>query len=139
MVREFTRDDDWRVTIVFDAMVENEFASSPEFAEKFERGVTLAASLISHFIRAGVETRLVTVPAPDSTTGVSDSGFGVGNAHSYKMYYQLARIAPATDADSDFAPAPALSDDPFLIAIASASRAPQLNGPATEFIALEEI
>jgi uncharacterized protein (DUF58 family) len=139
MVREFTRDDDWRVTIVFDALVENESASAPEFAEKFERGVTLAASLISHFIRAGVETRLVTVPAPDSTTAVGDSGFGVGNAHSYKMFYQLALIAPATEADVERDAQPAPSDDPFLIVIASASRAPYLNGRAAEFIALEEI
>ena len=138
MVREFTRDDDWRVTIAFDARVEKESASAPEFAEKFERGVTLAASLISHFIRAGVETRLITVLAPDSTTGGSDSGFGVGNAHSYKMFYQLARIAPATEADVGRDPSPARSDDPFLIVIASASRAPHLNGRAAEFIALEE-
>src|SRR4029453_13535247 len=108
MVREFTRDDDQRVTIVFNALVDNESALSPEFAEKFERGVPLAASLISHFIRPGVETRLVTVPSPDSTIGLSDSGFGVGNAHSYKMYYQLALIAPATEADveADAQPCP---------------------------------
>jgi uncharacterized protein (DUF58 family) len=139
MVREFTRDDDWRVTIVFDALVESESASAPEFDEKFERGVTLAASLISHFIRAGVETRLVTVPASDSTIGVNDSGFGVGNAHSYKMYYQLAQIAPATEAYVERHAQPAPSDDPFLIVIASASRAPHLKSRAAEFIALEEI
>jgi len=139
MVREFTRDDDWRVTIVFDARVEKETASAPEFAEKFEHGVTLAASLISHFIRAGVETRLITIPAPDSTTDVSDSGFGVGNAHSYKMFYQLARIEPATEADVARDTQTAPSDDPFLIVIASASRAQHLNGRAAEFIALEEI
>jgi uncharacterized protein (DUF58 family) len=139
MVREFTRDDDWRVTIVFDARVENDSALAPEFAEKFERGVTMAASLVSHFIRAGVETRLITIPEPDSTTGMSDSGFGVGNAHSYKMFYQLARIAPATEADVDRDAQPAPSDDPFLIVIASASSAMRLNGRAAEFIALEEI
>ncbi|HEV2667377.1 MAG TPA: DUF58 domain-containing protein, partial [Blastocatellia bacterium] len=139
MVREFTRDDDWRVTIVFDARVEKESASAPEFAEKFERGVTLAASLISHFICAGVETRLITVPAPESITGGNDSGFGIGKAHSYKMFYQLARIAPATEPDVGRDQAPARSDDPFLIVIASASRASHLNWRATEFITLEEL
>ena len=139
MVREFTRDDDWRVTIAFDTQVEKESASAPEFAEKFERGVTLAASLISQFISAGVETRLITFLASDSTTGGSDSGFGVGNAHSYKMFYQLARIAPATEADVGRDPSPVRSDDPFLIVIASASRAPHLNWRAAEFIVLEEI
>jgi len=139
MVREFTRDDDWRVTIVFDAQVEKESASAPEFDEKFERGVTLAASLISHFICAGVETRLITVPAPDSITVGNDSGFGMGNAHSYKMFYQLARIAPVTEMDVGRDPAPARSDDPFLIVIASASRASHLHGRATEFINFEEL
>ena len=93
MVREFTRDDDWRVTILFDARVKKELASTPEFAEKFERGVTLAASLISHFVRAGAETRLI--------TSEGDSGFGLGNSHSYKMFYQLARLAPVTDPVTD--------------------------------------
>jgi uncharacterized protein (DUF58 family) len=139
MVREFTRDDDWRVTIVFDAWVEEESTSTPEFAEKFERGVTLAASLISHFIRAGVETRLITVPTPDSITGGNDSGFGMGNAHSYKMFYQLARIAPATEADVGRDRRAAQSDDLFLIVIGSASRASHLNARAAEFITFEEL
>jgi uncharacterized protein (DUF58 family) len=141
MVREFTRDDDWRVTIAFDARIDKESASTPEFAEKFERGVTLAASLISHFIRAGVETRLITIPAPDSITGGNDSGFGMGYAHSYKMFYQLARIAPATEADVCCDPAPARPDDPFLIIIASASRVSHFNGRShrAEFIKLEEL
>lgn len=137
MVREFTRDDDWRVTIVFDARVEKESASTPDFAEKFERGVTLAASLISHFIRDGVETRLITVPARDSTTGGNDSGFGMGNMHGYKMFYQLARVEQATEEDVGRDPLPARPDDPFLIMIASASRASHLNAGAAEFIALE--
>ena len=101
----------------------------------------MAASLISHFIRAGVETRLITIPAPDSITGGNDSGFGMGNAHSYKMFYQLARIAPATEADVWCDPAPARPDDPFLIVIASASRVSHLNGRSrrAEFIKLEEL
>jgi uncharacterized protein (DUF58 family) len=139
MVREFTRDDDWRVTVIFDARVEKEAASAPEFAEKFERGVTLTASLISHFIRAGVEMRLVTVPAADSMTGGDDSGFGVGSAHSYKMFYQLARIAPATDADLARDPSLARCDDPFLIVIASASNASHLDARVAEFINFEEL
>jgi uncharacterized protein (DUF58 family) len=141
MVREFTRDDDWRVTIEFDARIENESASTPEFAEKFERGVTLAASLISHFIRAGVETRLITITAPDSITGGNDSGFGIGKAHSYKMFYQLARIAPAVETEIEPDPPPASYDNQFQIVIASASRVSHLNGRArpADFINLEEL
>jgi hypothetical protein len=139
MVREFTRDDDWRVTLVFDARVDKESASKPDFAEKFERGVTLTASLISHFIRAGVEMRLLTVPALDSMAGGDDSGFGIGNTHSYKMFYQLARIAPAVETDVGRDPLLARTDDPFLIVIASAANASHLGARAAEFIAFEEL
>ncbi|MBO0727178.1 MAG: DUF58 domain-containing protein [Blastocatellia bacterium] len=139
MVREFTRDDDWRVTVVFDARVEKESASAPEFAEKFERGVTLAASLISHFIRAGVEMRLITIQGANSMAAGNDSGFGLGNSHSYKMFYQLARIAPAPEADIGRDPSPARPDDPFLIVIASASSPSHLNERAAEFITFEEL
>jgi uncharacterized protein (DUF58 family) len=90
MVREFTREDDWRVTILFDSRVERESAAAPEFLGKFEAGVRLAASLIAHFTREGAETRLITCE--------EDSGFGVGVAHSYKLFYQLARVAPAPSA-----------------------------------------
>ncbi|MGH9754392.1 MAG: DUF58 domain-containing protein [Blastocatellia bacterium] len=141
MVREFTRDDDWRVTIAFDARIEKELGATPEFAEKFERGVTLAASLISHFIRAGVETRLITLPVADSIAAGNDSGFGMGNAHSYKMFYQLARIAPTTEADIGRDPSLTRSDDPLLIVIASASRLSHLDAHArrAEFINLEDL
>src|SRR5262249_42482941 len=145
MVREFTREDDWRVTIMFDARTEKEFGSTPEFAEKFERGVTLAASLISHFARAGAETRLITVPITDSmkgpTTGIDDSGFGIGNAHSYKMFYQLARLAPAPDTDLGRGHEWARSDERFLIVIASGAGASHLNQSAgsVEFINYEEL
>ncbi|HEY6403079.1 MAG TPA: DUF58 domain-containing protein [Blastocatellia bacterium] len=139
MVREFMRDDDWRVTVVFDARVEKEMASKPEFAEKFERGVTLAASLISHFLRSGVEMRLITVPAADSTIHGDDSGFGVGNAHSYRMYYQLARIEPAPESAAGREPSLARSEDPFLIVIGSASKVSHLESRAAEFITFEDL
>ncbi len=134
MVREYTRDDDWRVTIIFDPRVEKETASTPEFAERFERAVTLAASLIAHFISEGAEARLL--------AGSQDSGFGLGRAHSYKMFHGLARLAPVADGDeageSDaFWPA----DNQFTIVIASAAR----NSPSTQragstqFINFEEL
>ncbi|MGE0130908.1 MAG: DUF58 domain-containing protein [Blastocatellales bacterium] len=144
MVREFTRDDDWRVTILFDPRVEKELASTPEFAEKFERGVTLAASLISHFIREGAETRLITDSITDSITGEDDSGFGLGRAHSYKMFYQLARLAPVTDADGAGEPDGPRADNhfgQFRIVIASGARNSHWNRRAgsTEFINFEEL
>jgi len=106
MVREFTRDDDWRITIALDDQspltgapslkksadgeVSAAQATSPEegkFAEKFERAITLAASLTSHFIAEGAEVRLV--------VGREDLGFGSDNAHRYAMLRQLAHLAPA--------------------------------------------
>lgn len=134
MAREFTRDDDWRVTILFDPRVGEEFVSAPEMAEKFERGVTLAASLISHFIREGAETRLI--------TGDNDSGFGLGRAHSYKMFYQLARLAPDTAGGSGIWSA---KIDPqfgqFVIVIASDARSSHWSQRAhpAEFINFEEL
>jgi uncharacterized protein (DUF58 family) len=86
MVREFTRDDDWRVTIAFDSRVEQDFTETPDCTEKFERGISLAASLINHFINEGAEVRLL--------TGDGDSGFGIGRTHCFRLLRQLAPLAP---------------------------------------------
>jgi uncharacterized protein (DUF58 family) len=134
MVREYTRDDDWRVTIVFDPRVEKETASAPEFAEKFERAVTLAASLVAHFIREGAEVRLL--------AGDRDSGFGLGRAHSYKLFHSLARLAPAPDGEEMVEPDTVwTADNQFTVAIASAARnssSSRLAG-STQFINFEEM
>jgi uncharacterized protein (DUF58 family) len=86
MVREFTRDDDWRVTIAFDSQVEHDFTERPDFTEKFERGIILAASLVDYFINEGAEVRLL--------TGDIDSGFGIGRTHCFMLLRQLAPLAP---------------------------------------------
>jgi uncharacterized protein (DUF58 family) len=86
MVREFTRDDDWRVTIVFDSQVEGDFTERPDFTDKFERGISFAASLINYFIDEGAEVRL--------QTGDIDSGFGIGRTHCFMLLRQLAPLAP---------------------------------------------
>ncbi len=134
MVREYTRDDDWRVTIAFDPRVEKESAAAPEFAEKFERAITLAASLVSHFIREGVEVRLL------ATDG--DSGFGIGRAHCYRMLDRLARLVPATGEDGLGGRSPVLPpDDQLRIVIASAARNSLSNWPmhSTQTINFEEL
>lgn len=134
MVREYTRDDDWRVTIVFDPRVEKETASTPEFAERFERAVTIAASLIAHFISEGAEVRLLTES--------QDSGFGMGRAHSYKMFHGLARVAPVADGDeAGESGAVRPADNQFTIIIASAARNLRSNQRAgsMQFINFEEL
>jgi uncharacterized protein (DUF58 family) len=83
MAREYTRDDDWRITIALDHYAES---ATPEFNEKFESAVTLAASLVSHFIAEGADVRLA--------LGRDDSGFGRDQAHRYKLLRNLARLTP---------------------------------------------
>jgi uncharacterized protein (DUF58 family) len=86
MVREFTRDDDWRVTITFDSQADEQTAAAPAFDQMFERAVAFAAGLITHFTEIGAEVRLVTDEA--------DSGFGVSPAHRFETLRLLARVSP---------------------------------------------
>lgn len=94
MVREFTRDDDWKVTLAFDNRTPEDVGSNPAYQEKFERAVCLAASLIDYLIRDGAEVRLLTAD--------EDSGYGIGRQHCYALLRQLAPVEIATiDADDD--------------------------------------
>lgn len=85
MVREFTRDDDWRVTIIIDSEMDAQAVIDPAFQQKFERAITYAASLASYFIEMGAEVRLVTAG--------DDSGFGVSQAHHFEMLRNLAQLS----------------------------------------------
>ena len=100
--------------------------------------MTLAASLISHFIRAGVETRLITIPATNSMTGgeIRDSASAMRILTRCFISSRESRRRRMRTSGATFAGS---SDDPFLIVIASASRAPHLNARAAEFITLEEL
>jgi uncharacterized protein (DUF58 family) len=93
MVREFTRDDDWRVTVVFENRVSAERATQESFNQRFESAIVLAAGLIGHFTGQGAEVRLV--------AGNNDSGYGLGQLHLFSMLRLLAELAPATQADGD--------------------------------------
>jgi uncharacterized protein (DUF58 family) len=84
MVREFTRDDDWRLTIALDVAPLPENNDAPKYAEQFERAVTFAASLLTHFLDEGAEIRLL--------IGDYNSGFGRENEHRYALLKQLARV-----------------------------------------------
>ncbi len=104
MVREFSRDDDWRVTVALDAT-----AATADVEEKFEKAITLTASLIMHFIGEGAEVRLL--------MGADDSGFGGAVKHGHRLLGDLARLTipeasreqsalhdrmPSLDADDQF-------------------------------------
>jgi len=118
MVREHTREDEWRLTIVFDTMAPMELAARPTedkskkkkrdaeaaereeeqkrqacaFQEKFERGIVQAASFANHFILERAEVELITT---DERHHVSA---GAGYDQLYKILRVLATLQPTIPA-----------------------------------------
>lgn len=86
MIREFTREDDWRISVIFDSQTDPELIADTEFREQFERAIVFAASLLSHFSNLGGEIRLVTLDG--------DTGFGTGQSHLFETLRHLAQLAP---------------------------------------------
>src|SRR6267142_4773026 len=71
-VREFTSEDERRISIILDTRPS---AANDQSGETFERGVTLAASLSKHFIEERAEVRLI--------IGAEGGRFGSGLEHLY--------------------------------------------------------
>jgi uncharacterized protein (DUF58 family) len=94
-VREFTSEDERRVTIALDTALRADLEKA-EFLERFERGVSLAASLVSHFIDEGAELKLV--------TGSETGNFGSGREHFHECLRRLALVHAEL---ADFDPMPA--------------------------------
>lgn len=91
IVREFTAEDERRVHVVLDPFVEGE--DGAEAGARFERAVTQAASLASHFVEERAEVRL--------TVGEEASRYGFGREHLYAGLRRLALVeARASGADS---------------------------------------
>ncbi|MCA1818038.1 MAG: DUF58 domain-containing protein [Acidobacteria bacterium] len=118
-VREFTSEDERRVHVVLDARPAAD--DDPERAStRFERGVTLAASLVAHFIEERSEVRL--------TLGTDIGSYGAGREHLYASLRRLALVAPDASASAngahtgDAQPAPDFWD-----AIAHASSSADAN------------
>ena len=88
-VREFTSEDERRITIVLDTHLPR--VANVDLSERFERGVVQAASLIKHFIDERAEIRLVL----DDEVGP----FGSGMEHLYRCLRRLALVTPF-DADA---------------------------------------
>jgi uncharacterized protein (DUF58 family) len=93
IVREFTAEDERRVHIALDTFVDSGAdvnsgtnGEGEDVAGRFERAVTLAASLAAHFIAERAEVRL--------TEADSDSRYGVGREHLYATLRRLALAAP---------------------------------------------
>jgi uncharacterized protein (DUF58 family) len=83
-VREFTSEDEWRITIVLDTNLSR--GAGDDLVERFERGVVQAASLIKHFIDERAEVRL----ALSEDVGP----FGSGTEHLYRCLRRLALVTP---------------------------------------------
>jgi len=107
-VREFSADDDKRVIVVLDSRmtaesgpilslrekIEAEQNGRPiAVSERFERGVSLAASILAHFTEEQAEICLI--------VGNEPGEFGIGTRHLYKCLQRLAVIEPQFLAKSE--------------------------------------
>jgi uncharacterized protein (DUF58 family) len=124
IVREFTAEDERRITIALDTRAGIE-AEEKEFTARFEHGITLAASLVAHFIDERAEVRLV--------LGTEAGRYGVGREHLYDCLRRLALVMPQSDSekvdivsdvvqphDLDLAAAPA-ADGNYVILLTTAA------------------
>src|ERR1041385_7084262 len=83
-VREFTSEDERRITIVLDTRLPP--GVQGDVFNRFERGVVQAASLIKHFIDERAEVRLV--------LGDEVGPFASGTEHLYRCLRRLALVTP---------------------------------------------
>jgi uncharacterized protein (DUF58 family) len=97
-VREFTAEDERRITIMLDTRL-TEDIDVENFRIRFENGVVQAASLVKHFIDERAEVSLV--------LGNEQGPFGTGPEQLYACLRRLASIQPAESRGSDAWP-PAL-------------------------------
>lgn len=90
VVRETVREEDFHLSIFFDPRRPGDEAPE-EFAEKFERGVEMAASLARHFIVEGADVELVT---PDERVEPA-----AGPGHLYRLLSVFAAVRPTRPGD----------------------------------------
>ena len=90
-VREFTSEDERRVTVVLDTRLPGE--ATDELRQRFERGVVQTASLLKHFVEERAEVRLV----------LSDEvgPFGSGIEQLYRCLRRLALVTPLEGAPAE--------------------------------------
>ena len=89
-VREFTSEDERRISIVLDTRLPA--VPDDEMKERFERGVVQAASLLKHFVDERAEVRLV--------LGDDAGPFGSGVEQLYRCLRRLALVTPMSDGES---------------------------------------
>jgi len=84
-VREFTAEDERRITIVLDTRLTDDI-DEENFRIRFESGVTQTASLVQHFIDERAEVSMV--------LGLDRGRFGTGPEHLYASLRRLALVQP---------------------------------------------
>ena len=84
-VREFTAEDERRITIVLDTRDLSD-AGEENFPERFEAGIVQAASLLKHFIDERADVRLM--------LGEDLGRYGGGLSHLYACLRRLAVVMP---------------------------------------------
>ena len=89
-VREFTSEDERRITIVLDTRL----PAGPvdELKDRFEHGVVQTASLLKHFVDERAEVRLV--------VGGEVGPFGSGMEQLYRCLKRLALVNPVMDGET---------------------------------------
>src|SRR5712671_646031 len=84
-VREFTAEDERRITIVLDTRLTDDI-DEENFRIRFESGVTQTASLVQHFVDERAEVSVV--------LGMDRGRFGTGVEHLYASLRRLALVQP---------------------------------------------
>jgi uncharacterized protein (DUF58 family) len=84
-VREFTAEDERRITVVLDTRDLSD-SQTDSFEKRFERGVVQVASLLNHFIAERAEVRLM--------LGKDLGPYGDGLKHLYACLRRLAVVKP---------------------------------------------
>ena len=92
-VREFTREDERRVELVFDPFLPSE-AQGAEWEERFERGVNFCACLAWHFYEINAQLKF---RSPDWETPVAAASQSI-----YDVLYHLALVEPQRSREADF-------------------------------------
>lgn len=121
-VREFTAEDERRITIVLDTRLTDDI-DAENFRIRFESGVVQAASLVKHFIDERAEVRLM--------LGDERGWFGTGQEHLYACLRRLALVGPTREPDIDSWPRDLLAavalpqhsaDGNYLVVLTTAAR-----------------
>jgi uncharacterized protein (DUF58 family) len=95
IVREFTAEDERRMTIALDTRPASGLREE-DFMERFEHGVTVAASLVAHFIEERAEVRLM--------LGSEAGRYGANTEHLYECLKRLALVEPGHATDDEQTP-----------------------------------